>query len=120
MKIFFVVPDYFETPPEGLHERAGLGFPHRDARWHGAALPCRAHAARAGRFRMCARIGAIDLVRLASAFNRFRGNDWMKEPCRSCPEKTRISAAAAARRICLPAILPMPIQCVICRHTITW
>ena len=21
------------------------------------------------------------------AFNRFRGEDWMKEPCRSCPER---------------------------------
>src|SRR2546430_15046675 len=23
------------------------------------------------------------------AFNRFRGEAWMKEPCRSCPERTR-------------------------------
>jgi pyrroloquinoline quinone biosynthesis protein E len=25
----------------------------------------------------------------SDAFNRFRGDAWMKEPCRSCPEKTR-------------------------------
>jgi pyrroloquinoline quinone biosynthesis protein E len=25
----------------------------------------------------------------SQAFNHFRGYDWMKEPCRSCPEKTR-------------------------------
>jgi pyrroloquinoline quinone biosynthesis protein E len=25
----------------------------------------------------------------SQGFNHFRGNDWMKEPCRSCPEKTR-------------------------------
>ena len=25
----------------------------------------------------------------SQAFNHFRGYDWMQEPCRSCPEKTR-------------------------------
>jgi pyrroloquinoline quinone biosynthesis protein E len=25
----------------------------------------------------------------STAFNRFRGDGWMKEPCRSCPEKTK-------------------------------
>jgi PqqA peptide cyclase len=25
----------------------------------------------------------------SDAFNRFRGTGWMREPCRSCPEKTR-------------------------------
>jgi pyrroloquinoline quinone biosynthesis protein E len=25
----------------------------------------------------------------SAAFNKFRGYDWMKEPCRSCPEKTK-------------------------------
>jgi len=25
----------------------------------------------------------------SEAFNHFRGTGWMKEPCRSCPEKTR-------------------------------
>jgi pyrroloquinoline quinone biosynthesis protein E len=25
----------------------------------------------------------------SSGFNHFRGDDWMKEPCRSCPEKAR-------------------------------
>jgi pyrroloquinoline quinone biosynthesis protein E len=25
----------------------------------------------------------------SAAFNHFRGTDWMKEPCRSCPEKAR-------------------------------
>jgi pyrroloquinoline quinone biosynthesis protein E len=25
----------------------------------------------------------------SASFNHFRGDAWMKEPCRSCPEKTR-------------------------------
>lgn len=33
-------------------------------------------------------------------FNRYRGYDWMPEPCRSCDEKRRTSAAAAARPLC--------------------
>ena len=32
-------------PPEGLHERPGLGVPHGDARRHRAAVPRGAHAA---------------------------------------------------------------------------
>ncbi len=27
--------------------------------------------------------------RESSAFNHFRGYDWMKEPCRSCPEREK-------------------------------
>lgn len=30
----------------------------------------------------------MDLVRLPG-FNRFRGDEWMKEPCRSCPDKSK-------------------------------
>jgi coenzyme PQQ biosynthesis enzyme PqqE len=45
MKIYFVVPDYFERRPKALHERVGLHFPDRDPGWHCAALPCGAHAA---------------------------------------------------------------------------
>jgi pyrroloquinoline quinone biosynthesis protein E len=27
--------------------------------------------------------------RTSPAFNRFRGYDWMKQPCRSCPEREK-------------------------------
>ena len=45
MKIYFVVPDYFETPPQALHERAGLGVPRHHPGRHRAAVPRGAHAA---------------------------------------------------------------------------
>jgi len=31
------------------------------------------------------------------AFNKFRGEAWLSEPCRSCERRTRTSADAAAR-----------------------
>ena len=47
MRIFFVVPDYFETPAEALHERAGVDLLDGDPGRHGVAVSRRAHAARA-------------------------------------------------------------------------
>ena len=41
-RLYFVVPDYFETPAQALHERLGLGVPRHRARWRRAAC----HAAR--------------------------------------------------------------------------
>jgi pyrroloquinoline quinone biosynthesis protein E len=88
MRILFVVPDYFETRPKACMN--GLGSVFLTVAPDGLALPC--HAARM--------LPGLDLpnVRDASvgsiwydspAFNRFRGDAWMKEPCRSCPQKTR-------------------------------
>jgi pyrroloquinoline quinone biosynthesis protein E len=34
-------------------------------------------------------MGLADIWRDSPAFNAFRGNDWMQEPCRSCDEKAR-------------------------------
>src|SRR5260370_7351183 len=33
--------------------------------------------------------GIEDIWYGSASFNHFRGDAWMKEPCRSCPEKTR-------------------------------
>jgi pyrroloquinoline quinone biosynthesis protein E len=30
-----------------------------------------------------------DIWLRSEAFNRFRGEEWMREPCRSCPERTK-------------------------------
>lgn len=56
----------------------------------GAALPC--HAARTIPnmvFPNVAQESVSDIWYKSEAFNRFRGFGWMKEPCRSCPEKER-------------------------------
>ena len=99
-KIFFVVPDYFETPPEALHERLGLGVPRRRARRRRAALPHRAHAAGPRRSRTCATAAARDLVRQRrlQPLSRHRLDEGAVPQLRR--EERSISAAAAARRIC--------------------
>jgi pyrroloquinoline quinone biosynthesis protein E len=54
----------------------------------GAALPC--HTARSLPGLTFPNIKDVSLHEIwygSDAFNRFRGVDWMKEPCRSCEEK---------------------------------
>jgi pyrroloquinoline quinone biosynthesis protein E len=88
MRIFFVVPDYFERRPKPCMN--GLGSIFLTVTPDGTALPC--HAARM--------LPGLDFpnVRTSSmahiwyescGFTHYRGDAWMKEPCRSCPEKTR-------------------------------
>ena len=88
MKVYFVVPDYFERRPKACMN--GLGSVFLTVAPDGIALPC--HAAR-----MLPDL-TLPSVREASVgwiwydspgFNHFRGDAWMKEPCRSCPEKGR-------------------------------
>jgi PqqA peptide cyclase len=88
MKIFFVVPDYFETRPKACMN--GLGSVFLTVTPDGTALPC--HAARMLPGLTFPNVRADSVKSIwhdSAAFNHFRGTDWMKEPCRSCPEKTR-------------------------------
>jgi PqqA peptide cyclase len=88
MQIYFVVPDYFETRPKAC--MSGLGSVFLAVAPDGTAMPC--HAARMlpqlelPNVRESG-IGAIWYD--SPAFRRFRGEGWMKEPCRSCPERSR-------------------------------
>ena len=93
------MPDYYETRPKTCMN--GWGSVFLTVTPDGTALPC--HAARccpASTFPNVKQTSLREIWYESDAFNRFRGYDWMKEPCRSCPEKTRTSAAAAARRTC--------------------
>jgi pyrroloquinoline quinone biosynthesis protein E len=88
IQVYFVVPDYFETRPKACMN--GLGSVFLGVAPDGTAMPC--HAARM--------LPGLDLPNVrehsmreiwqdSPAFNRFRGEGWMKEPCRSCPERQR-------------------------------
>jgi pyrroloquinoline quinone biosynthesis protein E len=87
MKIYFVVPDYFETRPKACMN--GLGSLFLTVTPDGTALPC--HAARMLPIQFPnVRSSSVGEIWYDSAgFNHFRGDAWMKEPCRSCPEKGR-------------------------------
>jgi pyrroloquinoline quinone biosynthesis protein E len=88
MRIFFVVPDYFETRPKAC--MSGLGSVFLTIAPDGVALPC--HAARMLPGWSLPNVRSMDVAGIwydSPAFNRFRGDGWMKEPCRSCPERSK-------------------------------
>jgi pyrroloquinoline quinone biosynthesis protein E len=88
MQIYFVVPDYFETRPKAC--MGGLGSVFLAIAPDGTAMPCHAARMLPGLELPNVRGSAIGAIWYESAaFNRFRGEAWMKEPCRSCPERTK-------------------------------
>jgi pyrroloquinoline quinone biosynthesis protein E len=76
----------FRGAAQGLHERLGLGVPRHRAGRQRPALPCGAHAAW-HRFPNVRDYSLKDIWYASGAFNRYRGDAWMKWPCNSCPEK---------------------------------
>jgi len=88
MKIFYVVPDYHEERPKRCMN--GWGAVFLVVAPDGAALPC--HAARELPGLAFPNVRALSLAAIwndSPAFNRYRGLEWMQEPCRSCPERER-------------------------------
>jgi len=88
MKIYFVVPDYHENRPKACMNGWGSVFLNLTA--DGLALPC--HEARMLPGLDFPNVREHDLRWIwqdSPAFNKYRGDEWMKEPCRSCPEKSK-------------------------------
>ena len=88
MDIYFVVRDYYEKRPKPCMN--GWGSVFLLVTPDGTALPC--HAARqlpGFEFPNVQASSIKDIWQTSDAFNRFRGNAWMKEPCASCPEKEK-------------------------------
>jgi len=88
MKIYYVVPDYYEKRPKACMN--GWGSIFLTVAPDGTALPC--HAARqlpGLEFPSVRDQGLREIWYDSPAFNRFRGFDWMREPCRSCPEREK-------------------------------
>ena len=87
MQIIYVLPDYYESYPKPCY--GGWGHVYLVVAPDGRTLPCH---------------GATHITTLrfdnvrdrplgwiwaeSPAFQAFRGEDWMSEPCRSCPRKT--------------------------------
>lgn len=88
MKIIYVIPDYFENRPKACMN--GWGSIFLTIAPDGSALPCHAAAQLPGLEFPNVRDHSVSQIwNDSDAFNRFRGFDWMKEPCRSCPEKEK-------------------------------
>lgn len=88
MRIFFVVPDYYEDRPKACMNGWGAVFLAVTA--DGMVLPC--HEARMLPDFDFPNVRDHDLRWIwhdSPAFNKYRGDAWMKEPCRSCPDKAK-------------------------------
>jgi PqqA peptide cyclase len=88
MKIFFVVPDYHATRPKACMN--GWGNIFINIAPDGMVLPCHEARMLPGINFPNVRDMSLDKIWYDSeAFNIYRGDSWMKEPCRSCPDKTK-------------------------------
>jgi pyrroloquinoline quinone biosynthesis protein E len=88
MKVIFVIPDYYAERPKACMN--GWGNIFLTITPDGVALPCHAARELPGLAFPDVRRHSLEWIWYESPdFNRFRGLDWMKEPCRSCPERTR-------------------------------
>ncbi|MGZ8219720.1 pyrroloquinoline quinone biosynthesis protein PqqE [Methylomagnum sp.] len=88
MKIYYVVPDFYEDRPKACMN--GWGTTFLTIAPDGVALPC--HEARILPGLNCPNVRDMsvrDIWEKSDAFNKFRNFGWMKEPCRSCPEKAK-------------------------------
>ncbi len=86
--IYFVVPDYYDNRPKACMN--GWGAIHLTIAPDGTALPCQ--EARLIKSLSFPSVRDHDLGwiwRESPAFQKFRGDGWMKEPCRSCDEKEK-------------------------------
>ncbi len=86
MKIIYVVPDYYENRPKACMN--GWGAIFLTIAPDGSALPCHAARQLPGLEFPNVREHSVDWIwNDSSAFRKYRGDEWMKEPCRSCPDK---------------------------------
>ena len=88
MKVYYVVPDYFEERPKPC--MAGWGSVFLNVAPDGSALPCHAAHQLPGLEFPNVRDASLHWIWHESpAFNAFRGEDWMQDPCKTCPERAK-------------------------------
>ncbi len=88
LRIEYVVPDYYAKFPKpcmgGWARKAMLITPG------GEAMPCHAAAVIPGlRFENVKERSLREIWESSAAFQKFRGEDWMPEPCKSCDRRAQ-------------------------------
>jgi pyrroloquinoline quinone biosynthesis protein E len=87
LEIVFVLPDYFSERPKpcmgGWGRRSAVVAPD------GRVLPCHGAAALPLVFWALGERSLRECWEDAPGMNAYRGEGWMREPCRSCPERAR-------------------------------
>lgn len=87
IKLIFVTPDYYEERPKGCMN--GWGQVFLTVTPDGKALPCHSARMLPIDFPNVKEMSLREIWDQSPGFNHFRGNSWMKEPCRSCDEKDK-------------------------------
>lgn len=83
MEILFVIPDYYSDRPKPCMH--GWGQKHLTVNPAGEVLPCpTAHEIKSLRFENVREKSLAWIWNESEAFSRFRGTEWMPDPCRSC------------------------------------
>jgi pyrroloquinoline quinone biosynthesis protein E len=85
--IFYVLPDYYEIRPKPCLN--GWGQRYLTVNPIGDVLPCPTALSAIPDLRLeNVRTRDLDWIwRESESFNRFRGTEWMPEPCQSCPQR---------------------------------
>lgn len=82
----FVAPDYYDDRPKRCSNGWGTTFITVNPK--GEVLPCQsAHVIPGISVPNVRETSLREIWFDSDIFNRFRGTDWMPEPCRSCPER---------------------------------
>jgi PqqA peptide cyclase len=88
MTLYFVVPDYFDGRPKACMN--GWGAIHLTIAPNGQALPCQ--EARVIETMTYPNVKDHSLSWIwheSPEFNMYRGDEWMKEPCKTCDDKAK-------------------------------
>ncbi|MFC0139001.1 pyrroloquinoline quinone biosynthesis protein PqqE [Erwinia mallotivora] len=83
--LLFVTPDYYEERPKGC--MGGWGAIFLSVTPEGMALPCHSARQLPVQFPSVLEHSLQQIWYESFGFNKYRGFDWMPEPCRSCSEK---------------------------------
>jgi PqqA peptide cyclase len=87
-RVEYVVPDYYAKYPKAC--MGGWGRKVVLVKPDGDVLPCHAANVLPGMtFENVARRSLREIWERSDAFERFRGEDWMPEPCRSCDRRAQ-------------------------------
>ena len=88
IEILFVLPDYQRDRPRACMD--GWARRYIVVAPDGLMLPCHnAHTITTLAFENVRDRGVGEIWRDSPGFRAFRGEDWMQEPCRSCPDRAR-------------------------------
>ena len=88
MTIYFVIPDYYEGRPKACMN--GWGAIHLTVAPDGVAMPCQEARVIPGLQFDSVREKPLDWIwHESSLFRKYRGLEWLPEPCSSCSEKEK-------------------------------